>query len=64
MLRKENILNKLRDSAKQVNRWQENNQDRLKEIIACKCGKNSTTTEWRHAKTEKHIDYLGWNFMI
>ena len=40
MLRKENSLNKLRDSAKQVNRWQENNQDRLKEIIACKCGEN------------------------
>ena len=40
MLRKENSLNKLRDSAKQVNRWQENNQDRLKEIIACKCEEN------------------------
>ena len=37
MLRKENSLNKLGDSAKQVNRWQENNQDRLKEIITCKC---------------------------
>ncbi len=44
MLRKENSLNKLGDSAKQVNRWQEKQSRQIKRNDAKKI---STRTEWR-----------------
>ena len=46
--------------AEQVKRWQENNQDRLKEILECECGgKYQRRQKWRHVRTEKHINSFG-----
>ena len=46
--------------AERVKQWQENNQDRLKEILECECGgKYQRRQKWRHVKTEKHINYFG-----
>ena len=43
--------------AERIKRWQENNQDRLKEILECECGgKYQRRQKWRHVKTEKHIN--------
>ena len=45
--------------AERIKRWQENNQDRLKEILECECGgKYQRRQKWRHVKTEKHINYF------
>jgi len=45
--------------AERVKQWQENNQERLKEIIECECGgKYQRRQKWRHVKTEKHLEYV------